>query len=446
MASDGVPEEYLDVLFQEFAYDPIRLPHAEDPAQLLYNRRTLETIWVTKHEADNPYTRQPFNIKNVIPQTELREEMHRYIAKNRIPGLQLIPDYTKVLNESEMRCLLKDLVYHYRYISQKNEKKEEVDWKTLWRKLNLIRLYCEYEESNRDSFSSIEGYKYLFMVVDTELQYSYSSSDEAKEVCREVARIVDIVGLKHMDLLKIPENSLQAFIHILSHLGQSEYLKIQSIVLKIYCRIFYYNIDDPLLNEGGAILPCVIQIALELLGRENSRDEIIDEDLHNGMAILQAAWIGKSLTLLYFRNYVDVLVNVIILCISRYRERGAACIGEALDLGFGLIEAVLKAEDSEVYSYGYEKMRLVQLDVVEHIVGMVELALAGFEFKPSHIRSGLIITAEFLQTGRRKMRTKEIEVFADFLRHDTAMKYGTNVGQLLQDIISMATSRNSPVH
>jgi hypothetical protein len=36
MASDGVPEEYLDVLFQEFAYDPIRLPYAEDPTHLLY--------------------------------------------------------------------------------------------------------------------------------------------------------------------------------------------------------------------------------------------------------------------------------------------------------------------------------------------------------------------------------------------------------------------------
>jgi hypothetical protein len=59
------------------------------------------------------------------------------------------------------------------------------------------------------------------------------------------------------------------------------------------------------------------------------------------------------------------------------KNRGGACIGEALNLGFGLIEALLKAEDSEVYNYGYEKMRLVQLDVVKHIVGMVELALAG---------------------------------------------------------------------
>jgi hypothetical protein len=39
--------------------------------------------------------------------------------------------------------LLKDLVYHYRYISQKNEKKEEVNWEALWQKINLIlSLLC----------------------------------------------------------------------------------------------------------------------------------------------------------------------------------------------------------------------------------------------------------------------------------------------------------------
>jgi hypothetical protein len=84
---------------------------------------------VTKHEAVNPYTLHPFNIKKVFPQIELREEIHRHITKNRIPRLQVILDYTKVLNKSEMRCLLKDLEYHYCYISQKNENKEEADWK-----------------------------------------------------------------------------------------------------------------------------------------------------------------------------------------------------------------------------------------------------------------------------------------------------------------------------
>ena len=38
--SNRIPEEYVDMLVQEFAYDPIRLPLAEDPAQVLYNHTT----------------------------------------------------------------------------------------------------------------------------------------------------------------------------------------------------------------------------------------------------------------------------------------------------------------------------------------------------------------------------------------------------------------------
>jgi hypothetical protein len=66
-------------------------------------------------------------------------------------------------------------VYCYRYISQKKEKKEEADWKALWQKLNLIRLYCEYGELNRDSFSSIEGYKYLFILLQS---YSIATTEK----------------------------------------------------------------------------------------------------------------------------------------------------------------------------------------------------------------------------------------------------------------------------
>jgi hypothetical protein len=54
---DNLPEEFVDILVQNFAYDPIRLPISEDPSQVLYNRRTLETIWDTKQDAINPYTR-----------------------------------------------------------------------------------------------------------------------------------------------------------------------------------------------------------------------------------------------------------------------------------------------------------------------------------------------------------------------------------------------------
>ena len=46
-------------------------------------------------------------------------------------GSSGILDYTKLFNASEMLSLLKDLMYHYRYISQNNKNKEE-DWKALW--------------------------------------------------------------------------------------------------------------------------------------------------------------------------------------------------------------------------------------------------------------------------------------------------------------------------
>ena len=71
--SNRIPELYVDMLVQEFSYDPIRLPLQEDHAQVLYNWKTLETIWDEKHDALNPFTHQPFDISHVIPQSELRQ-------------------------------------------------------------------------------------------------------------------------------------------------------------------------------------------------------------------------------------------------------------------------------------------------------------------------------------------------------------------------------------
>ena len=79
----SIPEEFLDTLVNEFAYDPVRLSFSEDPAQVLYNCRTLEKICYTKHSAVNPYSRQPFDIKNSIPQIELSQQMRQYIENNR---------------------------------------------------------------------------------------------------------------------------------------------------------------------------------------------------------------------------------------------------------------------------------------------------------------------------------------------------------------------------
>jgi hypothetical protein len=200
--NDNIPEEFVDIVVQEFAYDPIRLPSAEDPSQVLYNRRTLETIWDTKQDAINPYTRQPFYIFNVIPQTELKQQMCEYILNNSSItlslGLEVIADYTKILNQTEMKHLLDELVFagkqclrllnknsrRNRNRNRKPDDEELEHWKALWKKLNLVRLYCQYREENRQVFSSIKGYKYLFQVINLQILYSCrkfsgSSCDDA---------------------------------------------------------------------------------------------------------------------------------------------------------------------------------------------------------------------------------------------------------------------------
>ena len=81
----------------------------------------------------------------------------------------------------------------------------------------------------------------MFRVIDEPVlnlcREYYDYCDYAKDVCTEVARIVDIIGLKDNDLRTLPEKSVWAFDHILNDLADSEYLKIQSMVSRIYCRM-----------------------------------------------------------------------------------------------------------------------------------------------------------------------------------------------------------------
>ena len=62
-------EKYMDMISGGFAYDPVRLPLDQDPTETLYNKKTLDHIWETVNEAQNPYTRQWLDIKCVTPQT-----------------------------------------------------------------------------------------------------------------------------------------------------------------------------------------------------------------------------------------------------------------------------------------------------------------------------------------------------------------------------------------
>jgi hypothetical protein len=47
----------------------------------------------------------------------------------------------------------------------------------------------------------------------------YSSCDDAKEVCKKVAQVVDVISLKDIALEKVPENFIWAVVRILSDLA-----------------------------------------------------------------------------------------------------------------------------------------------------------------------------------------------------------------------------------
>jgi hypothetical protein len=119
-----------------------------DPTQALYDRKTLERIWETKHETTNPYTRQWFDMKCSIPQTKLRREMEHYIELHKIPSdageLDVIAEYTVILDEDKMKQHLK---MSCDYISERSIRKEQY-WVTTWKKINVLRLCCQFHDQN----------------------------------------------------------------------------------------------------------------------------------------------------------------------------------------------------------------------------------------------------------------------------------------------------------
>jgi hypothetical protein len=111
-----------------------------------------------------------------------------------------------------MENLLTELILHYINGNRETERY----WKVLWQKVNLVRLYCQYRAENRELFSSIRGYAYLSQVVDKRLyllcDYYYYLCEDAKGVCKEVAKIVDVVGFRDSELLMFPKEFQVAFV------------------------------------------------------------------------------------------------------------------------------------------------------------------------------------------------------------------------------------------
>ena len=106
--------------------------------------RTLETIWDDKQEHVNPFTHQPLNINNFIPQAELRWEMQLYIVNrsNLALSLKFIPVYTQVLSQEEMIILLNELILDYQ---------ASANIVALQNLNKIIKIYSKPKKTNRST-------------------------------------------------------------------------------------------------------------------------------------------------------------------------------------------------------------------------------------------------------------------------------------------------------
>ena len=363
MEMEMVPERYLDIITGEFAYDPVRLPLDQDPTQHLYDRKTLQTIWETEQNARNPYTRQWFDIKSVIPQTELRREMENYINLHNFPTDTVIAEYSKILGEGEMKRHLSELheSVNWRTIT-------EDEWLKIWRKMNIVRLFCDFDSQNIRSFISVNGFRY-FQTVIAKILEENEAKEAALDVSMEIVRIIAVIKNEHGDdskgsFGKLRENSevILSLIDILYHVNRENagYMKIQSFVLRAFSIVIDEISAKPeLVHRNSLALLMGYTSVLKIFYISDARD-ISSEDVNHGIAILRTVRAKFLYLKLKMFSEAEALRNALVLCMSREIEKSKDLSGLT---GPQLAEAQVQAQhNSEALETGIRLLRDIAME------------------------------------------------------------------------------------
>ena len=121
----------------------------------------------------------------------------------------------------------------------------------------------------------------------------------------------------------------------------------------------------------------------------------------------------------------------------------------ALVQGLFLIYYLLTAPHSEEDNHTHSREMLQSMDIVEPVVRMVKLVLAGNKFfQLSHLGFGLKIIALCNDEGALsgKIKTELVRVFGDFLGSNYVEEYRAEVKWLLQYIVRCACSEHRNGH
>ena len=296
--------------------------------------------------------------------------MENYINLHNFPSETVIAEYSKILGEGEMKRHLSELheSVNWRTIT-------EDEWLKIWRKMNIVRLFCDFDSQNIRSFISVNGFRY-FQTVIAKILEENEAKEAALDVSMEIVRIIAVIKNEHGDdsrgTGKLRENSevILSLIDILYHVNRENagYMKIQSFVL----RAFSIVIDEisakrELVHRNSLALLMGYTSVLKIFYISDARD-ISSEDVNHGIAILRTVRAKFLYLKLKMFSEAEALRNALVLCMSREIEKSKDLSGltgpqlaeaqvqaqhnsEALETGVSLIiRDILMEEESEQFS------------------------------------------------------------------------------------------------
>merc|ERR1712060_1037453 len=78
LANVTIPDEYLDPIMSEIMEDPVLLP----TSNTIMDRKVIERHIMSCD--DDPFNRAHLSVQDLVPQTELRAQIHAFCAKHGI--------------------------------------------------------------------------------------------------------------------------------------------------------------------------------------------------------------------------------------------------------------------------------------------------------------------------------------------------------------------------
>ena len=117
----------------------------------------------------------------------------------------------------------------------------------MWKKINFLRVCCEFHNENINTFRLLDGYRYLECLIWETFLELLTDEDNIEEdlmnLCKEIVRTIDVFGLKSSDIVGDNAMGIHMIIGLISILERvffdtHGYVKIDITVLRVGSVIF----------------------------------------------------------------------------------------------------------------------------------------------------------------------------------------------------------------